>query len=211
VLAEFITSLGLWEIDLVGHDTGGAIAQILAARCPQRLRTLTLTNCETQDNIPPAAMASTVELARTGQLIAAASAIIGNPVAARAFFETGYQNPEFLTTDLVEAFLDPVLGTRESAGRFQELIANLGPAELLESEPALRQLDVPTLIVWGTDDEFLTSSGPTGSRAKFDLRESELLGALVEQGECLTDHTGVGEARPPARCPAGGRERGRTP
>jgi len=69
-------------------------------------------------------------------------------------FETGYQNPEFLTTDLVEAFLDPVLGTRESAARFQELIANLGPAELLESEPALRRLDVPTLIVWATNDEF---------------------------------------------------------
>lgn len=154
VLAEFITSLGLWEIDLVGHDTGGAIAQILAARCPQRLRTLTLANCETQDNIPPAAMASTVQLARAGQLVAAAPAIIGNPVAARALFETGYQNPEFLTTDLVEAFLDPVLGTRESAARFQELIANLGPAELLESEPALRRLDVPTLIVWATNDEF---------------------------------------------------------
>src|SRR6266567_773161 len=108
VLAEFIAGLGLWEIDLVGHDTGGAIAQVLAARCPQRLRTLTLTNCETQDNIPPAAMESTVELARTGQLAAAAPAILGDPAAARAFFEAGYQNPEFLTTDMVRAFLDPL-------------------------------------------------------------------------------------------------------
>jgi pimeloyl-ACP methyl ester carboxylesterase len=154
VLAEFIEVLGLWEIDLVGHDTGGAIAQILAARCPRRLRTLTLTDCETQDNIPPATMASTVELARTGQLAAAAPAILGDPVAARAFFEPGYQDPGFLTDELVRAYLEPLLGTPESAERTQELIAGLGPAELLASEPALRQLDVPTLIAWGTDDPF---------------------------------------------------------
>jgi pimeloyl-ACP methyl ester carboxylesterase len=154
VLADLIAQLGLWEIDLVGHDTGGAIAQVLAARHPERLRTLTLTNCETQDNVPPAAMASTVELARAGQLAAAAPAIIGDPAAARAFFEPGYQNPDFLTADMIGAFLNPVLGTPESAERFQELIAGLGPAELLASEPALRRLDVPTLIAWGTDDHF---------------------------------------------------------
>lgn len=154
VLAEFIAGLGLWEIDLVGHDTGGAVAQILAARCPQRLRTLTLTNCETQDNIPPAAMESTVKLARAGQLAAAAPGILADPATARAFFEPGYQNPEFLTADMVRAFLGPLLGTPESAERFQELIAGLGPAELLASEPALRQLDVPTLIAWGADDQF---------------------------------------------------------
>lgn len=154
VLAEFIAGLGLWEIDLVGHDSGGAVAQVLAARCPQRLRTLTLTNCETHTNFPPAAMQSTVDRARAGQLAAAAPAILADPAAARAFFEPGYQNPGFLTADMVRAFLDPLLGTPESAQRFQELIAGLGPAELLASEPALRRLDVPTLIVWGTDDQF---------------------------------------------------------
>jgi pimeloyl-ACP methyl ester carboxylesterase len=179
VLAEFIAGLGLWEIDLVGHDTGGAIAQVLAARCPQRLRTLTLTNCETQDNIPPAAMESTVELARTGQLAAAAPAILGDPAAARAFFEAGYQNPEFLTTDMVRAFLDPLLGTPESAERFQELIASLGPAELLASEPALRQLDVPTLIVWGTDDQF------------FDLKWAYWLQGEIGAAYQVTEMTGA--------------------
>ena len=34
------------------------------------------------------------------------------------------------------------------------LLLGLGPADLLASEPALRELDVPTLIVWATDDKF---------------------------------------------------------
>jgi pimeloyl-ACP methyl ester carboxylesterase len=52
-LHDFCDALGLTGIDLVANDTGGAIAQILAARHPQRLATLTLTNCDTADNLPP--------------------------------------------------------------------------------------------------------------------------------------------------------------
>jgi pimeloyl-ACP methyl ester carboxylesterase len=71
-LAEVCARLSLGQVDLVGHDTGGAIAQVFAARHPELVRTLTLTNCETHDNIPPAAMAATVEAARAGQLAATA-------------------------------------------------------------------------------------------------------------------------------------------
>ena len=154
VLAEVCERLGLAQVDLVGHDTGGAIAQILAARHPALLRTLTLMNCETQDNIPPAAMAATVALARDGQLAPAAPAIIADPTSARAFFAVGYQDQALLTTDLVNAFLTPVISTAAAAARFQELIAGLGPEDLRTAEPALRNLQVPTEIIWGTDDEF---------------------------------------------------------
>jgi pimeloyl-ACP methyl ester carboxylesterase len=154
VVAEVCQRLDLTDVDLVAHDTGGAIAQVFAARHPRLLRTLTLTNCETQDDIPPAAMAPTVELARAGQLAPAAASILADPAASRGFFATGYQNPDFLSQDLVNAFLEPVVGTPAAAERFQELIAGLGPADLRAAAPALRTLDVPTLIVWGTDDDF---------------------------------------------------------
>src|SRR5262249_38330816 len=52
-LAAFVEhtadALGLPRFDLVANDTGGAIAQVVAARNPQRVRTLVLTNCDTQD------------------------------------------------------------------------------------------------------------------------------------------------------------------
>jgi hypothetical protein len=43
------------QVDLVGNDSGGGIAQIFAALNPERVRTLTLTNCDTHDNWPPEA------------------------------------------------------------------------------------------------------------------------------------------------------------
>lgn len=154
VLVEVCEQLGLGQVDVVGHDTGGAIAQVFAARHPGLVRTLTLTNCETRDNIPPAAMAETVEAARAGELAAAAPAILADPASARAFFAVGYEDPGLLSAEMVDAFLEPVVGTPAAAARFQDLIAGLGPGDLLAAEPALRALDVPTLIAWGTDDVF---------------------------------------------------------
>ncbi len=155
VLADFCESLNLGQIDLVAHDTGGAIAQVFAARHPERLQTLTLSNCDTHDNVPPEAFAPTVELARTGQIVPSAPALLADLAAARAaVFAMGYEDPEFLTIEMVRAFLEPVLGTPTAAEKFQALVAALEPTDLLAAEPALRSLDVPTLIVWGTADDF---------------------------------------------------------
>jgi len=56
-LADFVAAccdaLDLSDIDLVGNDTGGAVTQLFAARQPDRLATLTLTNCETHTNVHP--------------------------------------------------------------------------------------------------------------------------------------------------------------
>jgi len=71
------------------------------------------------------------------------------------------------------------VATPESAERFQELIASLGPGELLASEPALRQLDVPTLIVWGTDDQF------------FDLKWAYWLQGEIGAAYQVTEMTGA--------------------
>lgn len=151
----FCDALGLARFDLVAHDTGGAVAQIYAARHPERLRSLTLTNCETHDNVPPEAFRPTVELARAGALAPGAPALLADPAAARAaVFAMGYEDPELLGTDVVEAFLRPVLGTPDAARQFERLLSSLDPADLLAVEPELAQLTVPTLVVWGTGDEF---------------------------------------------------------
>src|ERR1700755_492116 len=43
-------AMGLDEVDVVANDSGSAIAQIFAARHPERIRTLTLTNGEVDEN-----------------------------------------------------------------------------------------------------------------------------------------------------------------
>jgi pimeloyl-ACP methyl ester carboxylesterase len=151
---DFCAALGLTAVDLVANDTGGAIAQIFAARHPERLTTFTLTNCEAHDNLPNEAFRATVELAKRGQLAAAAARMLADPAVARSPNGLGgnYENPGYLTDELIHAYLYPVAGTPAAAREFERLLSSLAPADLLSVEPALRTLTVPTLVVWATAD-----------------------------------------------------------
>src|SRR5260370_31009948 len=49
MLQELLDAQEIDRIDLVGNDSGGGIAQIFAALNPERVRSLTLTDCDTHD------------------------------------------------------------------------------------------------------------------------------------------------------------------
>jgi pimeloyl-ACP methyl ester carboxylesterase len=162
-LAEVVEGVcetaGLRSVDLVAHDTGGAVAQVFAARHSRRLRSLCLTNCETHDNVPPEAFKPTADLAASGALTAGAEALLADPEAARALvFGSGYEDVTHLDLELLRSFLDPVLGTPERARQFERFILSLRPDDLLAAEPQLARLTVPTLIVWATQDVFFELS-----------------------------------------------------
>src|SRR5579864_1606882 len=158
-LDDFCEALGLTGIDLVANDTGGAIAQILAARHPQRLATLTLTNCDTADNLPPEAFKPMIELAAAGNLAPSAVAMFADlEAAARVSFASGYENLDRIDRDVIRSYLEPCFGTIERARHFERLLVALDAGDLQAVMPRLRELTVPTLVVWGTGDVFFEVS-----------------------------------------------------
>src|SRR5205085_436737 len=101
------------------------------------------------------AFAPTVELARAGLLAPSAPDLLADPIAARDLvFAMGYEDVTVLDAARTLDFIQPVLGTPERALAFERLVAALEPSAVLDAEPALAELDVPTLVVWGTGDEF---------------------------------------------------------
>lgn len=69
-------------------------------------------------------------------------------------FASGYQDPTLLSDETIGEFTGPLLGTREAARQYQRWIASLRARDLLDVEPALNTLTIPTLVVWGTGDIF---------------------------------------------------------
>ena len=155
-VADCCDALDLTGVDLVANDTGGAVAQVFAATHPERLHTLTLTNCEAHDNVPPPPLRPAVLLVRAGLPLWRLAGRLTRDITRgrQRFFGTGYENVTRLPEDVARAMLDPVLGTPQRARQFQRLLAELRARDLLAAEPALRRLQVPTLIVWGTGDRF---------------------------------------------------------
>jgi pimeloyl-ACP methyl ester carboxylesterase len=154
-LADCCDALELTDVDLVANDTGGAIAQVFAAGHPERLHTLTLTNCEAHDNVPPKALWPAVLLARMGLFARIMPRLVRDTGKARKrMFGMAYQDVTRLPEDIVRSWVESGLGTREAARQSQRLLTSLHARDLLAIEPALARLQVPTLIVWGTSDIF---------------------------------------------------------
>ena len=58
---EFMTSLDLADVTLIGNDTGGAIVQLLVTQGPNpRVSRICLASCEAFDNVPPGLTGKTV-------------------------------------------------------------------------------------------------------------------------------------------------------
>ena len=156
-LARFIAggcdALGLADIDVVANDTGGAVTQLFAANHPERLHTLTLTNCEAHDNVPPKVLLPAVLLARLGLLAPLAARMARDiPRGKKRVYGMGYQDISKLPDDIARVWLEAQGGSQETARQFQRLLTSLHARDLLAAEPALARLQVPTLIVWGTGD-----------------------------------------------------------
>jgi pimeloyl-ACP methyl ester carboxylesterase len=158
-LEDFCDALGLTGIDLVANDTGGAVAQIFAARHPERLASFTLTNCDTAGNLPPEDFKPTVELARAGDLAPTAVALFADlDAAAKVAFGNGYEHLDRVDPAVIRSYLEPCFGSLERAREFERLLAAMDDADLEAVTPRLRELTVPTLIVWGTGDAFFDVS-----------------------------------------------------
>jgi pimeloyl-ACP methyl ester carboxylesterase len=84
MLKEGLDSLKTDQVDLIGNDSGGGIAQIFAALNPERVRTLTLTNCDTHDNWPPEAFKPFVDMVKAGGLRDTLDALLADKTIYRS-------------------------------------------------------------------------------------------------------------------------------
>jgi pimeloyl-ACP methyl ester carboxylesterase len=156
MLKQFLDALKIDQVDLVGNDSGGGIAQIFAALNPERVRTLTLTDCDTHDNWPPEAFKPFLAMAANGGLRSTLEAMLSDKSVYRSPQALGpaYEHPEKLSDDNIEVYLRPLIKTEQRLRDFQRFLAAFDNKHTLAIEARLKTLKVPTLIVWGTDDVY---------------------------------------------------------
>jgi pimeloyl-ACP methyl ester carboxylesterase len=154
MLREVLDALRIDQVDLVGNDSGGGIAQIFAALNPGRVRSLTLTNCDAYDNWPPEAFKPFVDMVVAGGLGDTLNAMLADKALYRSPAALGpaYERPEIVSDEDIEIYLQPLVRTEQRTRDLQRFVVAFDHRHTVVIEPRLRQLQAPTLIVWGTDD-----------------------------------------------------------
>src|SRR5262245_65876208 len=69
MIVQLLDALSLAAVDLGANDSGGAVAPLLVAREPARVRWLLLTNCDTEHDSPPPALLPVIELSKSGKYV----------------------------------------------------------------------------------------------------------------------------------------------
>src|SRR5215813_9507382 len=156
MLKEFLDALHIDQVDLVGNDSGGGIVQIFAALYPERVRSLTLTDCDTHDNWPPEAFKPFLAMAAAGRLRTTLERMLSDKSVYRSAQALGpaYEHPEQLSDDSIEKYLRPLVRTEQRTHELERFLAAFDNKHTLAIEERLKRLKAPTLIVWGTDDVY---------------------------------------------------------
>jgi pimeloyl-ACP methyl ester carboxylesterase len=199
MLTEVLDALQIDQVDVIGNDSGGGIAQILAALNPARVRTLTLTNCDTHDNWPPEAFKPFLAMAASGELSNTLNAMLADKSIYRSPEALGpaYEQPDIATDADIEAYLRPLVRSEQRIHDLERFLAAFDHSHTTAVEPQLRQLNARTLIVWGTDDvyfpvkwaywlaETIPGAGQPveleGARLFFPEERSEVFNTLLRQ------------------------------
>src|SRR5271169_5432856 len=126
MLKEFLDALKIDQADLVGNDSGGGIAQIFAALYPERLRSLTLTDCDAHDNWPPEAFKPFLAMAAAGGLRDTLDAILADKSIYRSAQALGpaYEHPERVSDQAIDQYLRPFVSSQRRTRDLERFLAS---------------------------------------------------------------------------------------
>jgi len=161
MLIALLDKLAISSVDLIASDSGGAVAQLIAAQHPQRVRTLLLTNCDEEHDSPPPTLKPLIALARAGKSTDVFPGWLADKDSARlAFGGAVYADPTILTDEAIDFYFSPLVRTPEQRALVDASLVGFEPNPLAGIGPALKRCKAPTRIVWGADDPIFSPDSP---------------------------------------------------
>jgi len=181
MLAQFLDALKIDKVDLVGNDGGGAVCQIFAVNNPHRIRSLTLTDCDTHDNWPPEAFQGFVDMVAAGGLRDTLRAMLDDKNVFRNALGPCYENAAAVTDETIDAYLQPYFSTPNRVRGLERFVGAFDCAQTVSIERKLRLIEAPTLILWATDDVYFDKKWAhwLGERISGTRRVAEVEGARL--------------------------------
>ena len=171
LVAEFLTSVGLERVTLVGNDTGGAVCQLVLADHRDRVGRLVLTSCDAFETYPPKPFGFLRAIPRIpGAAFSLAQTLRFRPTR-RLPIAYGWLMNRLPETEIMDSYATPALhpDIRRDA---KKLLKGISKEHTIGAARRFADFRGPVLLAWAGEDKLFPLS--LAHRLKEVLPQAEL-------------------------------------
>ncbi len=152
---EFLEAKDLRDVTLVGNDSGGAIAQLVAADTPERVGRLVLTPCDALEVFPPKRFAYLSALPHVpGMTALLAASMRFVPPLCRLPIAYGSLSRERIPAEVLRDWVEPAAKDAAVRRDLEAFLSSVRPEVTLGVAERLRAFEKPTLLLWSDNPLF---------------------------------------------------------
>ncbi|NBD32872.1 MAG: alpha/beta fold hydrolase [Cyanobacteria bacterium] len=148
IIAQLMNALGLTKADVVAHDIGGGVAQLLAVNSPEKVDKLVLIDSVCFDSWPIPEFEPLQKPEAESDM--SLNDFIG---MMRNFMPNGVLNKSVMTEKLIDLYLQP-WSSEEGKRAFFRNLRRLNSEYTQAIAAQLQEISHPTLVIWGENDPF---------------------------------------------------------
>ena len=176
IVADFLEALDLERVVIVANDTGGAVAQALVGRHPERISRLVLTSCDAFEKFPPTPQKYLVLMARSRMLTWMVAYTAKFKLIQRLPTAYGYVTSRPMPTDIMRSYTGPVRLNAGVRRDFRRMLRAVDTKYTFDAADRLGTFDKPALVLWAEDDKI------------FPREHGQRLAELLPRGEFALMH-----------------------
>lgn len=169
--ADFLEALDLNGVTIVANDTGGAVAQALVGRHPERISRLVLTSCDAFEKFPPTPQKYLEVMARSRLLTWIVAHTAKFKPVQRLPTAYGFVTSRPMPADVMRSYTGPVRLNAGVRHDFRRMLRAVDTKYTFEAAERLTTFDKPALVLWAENDKI------------FPREHGQRLAQLLPRGE----------------------------
>ncbi len=153
ITSDFLDALDLHDVTIVANDTGGAVAQALVGRHPDRIGRMVLTSCDAFDKFPPTPQKYLEVTARSRLLTWIVAYAVRFKVIQRLPTAYGFVTSRPMPVDIMRSFTEPLRLNAGVRRDFRRMLQAVDTKFTYAAAAALTGFDKPALVLWAENDK----------------------------------------------------------
>jgi pimeloyl-ACP methyl ester carboxylesterase len=152
MIADFIATLKLEDVTLVGNDSGGALCQLVVTMHPECVGRLVLTNCDAFENFLPPLFRYLQYCAHLPGFLEVMVRVIQLRVLHRLPFTFGWLSKRPIDSQIIAGYLCPALENPLVLRDLRNFLKGISNRCTLEAAQRFASFRKPVLVVWAVED-----------------------------------------------------------